>query len=928
VLLLTARAPLALSGPRWALALLLLLLGCSEPTEKLVAAGRQYMDRQEYNAATIQFKNALKTKPDDPEARYLLGLSLLKLHDLASAEKELRKAAEFGYPADKVLPTLALALMKQGKAEDLISELKNIALSDTAAQAELQTQLGNAYLASSKVDQAEESFSKAIQLQSGYAPARVGQARVLAVRGDVEHAEQIVDELLRTDAKLIEALKLKAGLLRARGKLDEAIGYLKQVVDAQPDDVASALALGLVLVSRQRFDEASQQIQSLKKVAPRDPRTTYLQCLMAFSQGDFVAARDLVLQVLRAAPEHLPSLVIAGAASYQLGAQRQAQDFLRKALDRAPQSPYVQRLLVASYVRSGDTARAAHLLDLSLQHAPNDPGLLMLAGEMALARRDLAGAAKFYQQAESNAPNPAIAGIRLGQIEFAEGNPQHAIQMLEKVSASDDQRYQSELLLSLYYARSGQTQKALQWIDAIEKKRPQLPIASTLRGAVYLQSNDRQAARQHFEHALSLQGDFVPALEGLARVDVAEGKPEAARRRFEEVLDKQPGNEVLALSCTRALRDLGAPVTELVEILRRTVQTNPTALQARASLISAYLELKDSRQALTAAEEALAVSPDNSMLLTLAGRAQLMGGAPNQAVATFEKLVSLQPHAVAPLLMLADAHIAGGEREKASAKLNQALEYQEDLVEAQSRLIQLYVADGRATDAIAMAKKIQRQRPKEGVGYKLEADVHLRAADWKEAFNALEKGYAMTSSGALVPPLHTALVKLGRQPAADALTQKWLKENPRDLQVRAYLAESAMKSKNYESAAGLYREMLSIQPNAPLALNNLAWVAGEMKDPRALKYAEEANKLLPNTPPIMDTLGWLLVEEGAPLRGVQLLQKAVELAPQLYDIRLHLAKSLMQVNQKDLARKELEYLQSHVQDTQVRAELEALLRQL
>jgi thioredoxin-like negative regulator of GroEL len=101
-----------------------------------------------------------------------------------------------------------------------------------------------------------------------------------------------------------------------------------------------------------------------------------------------------------------------------------------------------------------------------------------------------------------------------------------------------------------------------------------------------------------------------------------------------------------------------------------------------------------------------------------------------------------------------------------------------------------------------------------------------------------------------------------------------------------------------------------------------------MKDPKALEYAERANKLAPNAAPIMDTLGWLLVEKGDTSRGVELLQQAVALGPQLDGIRFHLAKALIQTSQKDAARKQLEYLQSHVEDAQVKAEIEALLRQL
>ncbi len=64
-----------------------------------------------------------------------------------------------------------------------------------------------------------------------------------------------------------------------------------------------------------------------------------------------------------------------------------------------------------------------------------------------------------------------------------------------------------------------------------------------------------------------------------------------------------------------------------------------------------------------------------------------------------------------------------------------------------------------------------------------------------------------------------------------------------------------------------------------MALNNLAWVAGQLKDPKALEYAERADKLAPGNPAILDTYGMLLVEKGDIARGVEMLQKAIAIAP-------------------------------------------------
>ena len=91
-------------------------------------------------------------------------------------------------------------------------------------------------------------------------------------------------------------------------------------------------------------------------------------------------------------------------------------------------------------------------------------------------------------------------------------------------------------------------------------------------------------------------------------------------------------------------------------------------------------------------------------------------------------------------------------------------------------------------------------------------------------------------------------------------------------------------------------------------LNNLAWVSGEMKDPKALEYAERADKLAPNTPSILDTYGVLLLEKGDTARGLAMLQKAVAAAPDEANIRFNLARALIKDGQKEAAKNELKTL--------------------
>ncbi|HZP87198.1 MAG TPA: tetratricopeptide repeat protein, partial [Burkholderiales bacterium] len=140
-----------------------------------------------------------------------------------------------------------------------------------------------------------------------------------------------------------------------------------------------------------------------------------------------------------------------------------------------------------------------------------------------------------------------------------------------------------------------------------------------------------------------------------------------------------------------------------------------------------------------------------------------------------------------------------------------------------------------------------------------------------------------------------------------------------------YLAQRDIVEKRYAEAEKRYQVALQRDPNNALVLNNLAWISNELKQPKAREYAERANELAPDTPQIMDTLGSILAESGERERGLQLLGRAAELAPQAYPIRLNFAKALVKAGRKDAARKELETLAKLDRKLPVQQEAAALL---
>ena len=111
------------------------LVGCGpDKPEALVASAKEYLAKNDRNAAVIQLKNALQTNPNLAEARFLLGKALLESGDVAASEKELNKANELGYPADQVVPVLARAVLIRGDAKKVIDDFGKVEVSFAGEQ--------------------------------------------------------------------------------------------------------------------------------------------------------------------------------------------------------------------------------------------------------------------------------------------------------------------------------------------------------------------------------------------------------------------------------------------------------------------------------------------------------------------------------------------------------------------------------------------------------------------------------------------------------------------------------------------------------------------------------------------------------------------------------------------------------------------------
>jgi putative PEP-CTERM system TPR-repeat lipoprotein len=266
--------------------------------------------------------------------------------------------------------------------------------------------------------------------------------------------------------------------------------------------------------------------------------------------------------------------------------------------------------------------------------------------------------------------------------------------------------------------------------------------------------------------------------------------------------------------------------------------------------------------------------------------------------------------------------------EAATDAVKKSLSLQPDYLDAQLVQIGLEVRAGRHEQALGITRQIQKQRGDSPVGYIAEGDVLTSQKKFDAAVKAYEKAFMVNKSGQMLVKLHESLGRAGKAQEADARMKQWLKEHPNDTHARLYLAATSLANQRNKEAIEQYQAVLQQDQKNVMALNNLAFALQQEKDPRAMEYAEKALALAPDNPGVLDTAGWILVEQGNTTRGLPLLQKAASLAPSVSDISYHLAQALVKSGDNAGAKKELEQLLASGKPISKADEAKLLLKQI
>ena len=913
-----------------------LLAACGEEGfDRLMGSAKTLLAKGDSKAAIIQLKNAIQQKPEAAEARYLLGKAFFDAGDNRSAEVELRKAAALHYEPDLVSPLIARAQVSHQAFKLLIDQFASVQLGTPVAIADLSTSLAIAYEAMGLHDKAVAAMEAALQASPDFAPALIFQIRLKAREGDLTVALHMAEDLLKRDATVAEAWRLKGDILLAASRDGKtpavsgtpavaAVAAYRQALLLQPADVAAHASLMNYWLEAGEVAAATEHLPVLKKVLPNQPQTLYFDALLTVMGKDYKTARELTQQLLKVAPENALALQLAGAVEFELKSYVQAEEWLAKSLKISPNLSAARRMLTQIYLVTARPAKAVSAVQPLLLNGTPDAQAYSLAGEAFLQNGETKKAEGYFAQAAKLNPLDSRSRTQLALGKAASAKPEDVLAELKSISDSDPSTVADIAIIRAHLQRR-ELDKALVAIDVLERKQPKRPIAANLRGLVQLAKKDNAAAHLSFERAVTLDPSFYPATALLASLDMADKNPAVAQKRFEALLLAAPDNvnAHLALAELRVLA--GAPKEEVAALIEKAILIKPSAAVARVALVEHYLKNQDLKAAQSAAQKGIAALPEAPELLEVQGRVRLLAGEFNQASESFNALARALPRSPMPHLRLAEVHVALKNLPSAVVSLKRALELAPDLLVARRRLGEVQIASGDFKEALLTAALLQKQQPANPAAFTLEGDAQAAQKAWPAAVAAYRQSLVRAVDSGVASKLHFALSATNKA-EAEKFANGWLHDYPTDAGFLFYLAGADLLQDQMKSAEARFAAVLKLQPDNAAALNNLAWLTLKLGKPGALGLAEKANQLAPQQPAFLDTLAMVFEADKQWARAVEMQSQAVNLQPENFALRLRLAKLYLASGDKPQAGVELQRLAKAGKKFANQAEVQELLR--
>lgn len=656
---------------------------------------------------------------------------------------------------------------------------------------------------------------------------------------------------------------LKAG--EAYAQLGDAPNTLQSYVraaDSLPKDAKVQVTAGTYLLAAGRLDEALKRAEAALALEPDNVQAHILHGNALGGLNNLDKAFGEMEEAIRLDPTRAPSYSEMGFVQMARGKKGEAEEAFKKAVAIAPRD-VGSRLAYGTFLWSqgGRTADAEAQFVEALKIDPEHEGLNRAYSVFLLTTGRVQQAEPYMRKVAALAKTPA-ADLSLADYYLSTNRPADAIRILKPLAEGDRKLAAARSRLARAMAVSGDRAGAYAMVEAILKEDPKDGQVHLLKGQ--LQYEDRRV------------DDALASVQAAASAD--------------------PGSAVTQYTLGQIFASRGDR-TGAERAFREALKLNPRAAAAQVALSSLQLQAGNTKDALQTAEGAVANQPRSFEVRIGLVRTLLAAREFDRADRELQMLQKARPDSPDVYLQLGVLNSGRRQFPEARAAFSKALSLAPRSIEAIGGLVALDLA---ASDQAGARARITAELAKPNPGpelFVLAGRTYAALRDFPAAEDVLRKAIAANPS---FLPTYSMLAQiyLAQKKTADA-QREFDRLAERDSRPVGALTMAGVLLQQQGDQAGArqrFEKVIAIDPRAPVAANNLAWMYAESGQnlQQAVKLAEAAAEAMPDRADVLDTLGWVYFRNDLPGLAVPPLTRAVAKDPRnpTYYFHLGLAQRL------------------------------------
>jgi len=612
---------------------------------------------------------------------------------------------------------------------------------------------------------------------------------------------------------------------------------------------------------------------------PADARHALAQSLSLLQAGNINAARAHAQAAIKADPDWGLAHAVLARIFLALGDGVAAEGELGRAQATGFDIERAHQLYAHAWLLQGDPARA---LAEAGKTQPRFAGYAVRVGARALAAQgDLPGAQRALAKLLAAAPDDSAAWSDLGRVRYNSGDIAGAIDAANRAIGIDGNNIEALTLRGELVRGQYGLVAALPWFEAALKRdayyHPALIEYAGTLGDVGRYGDMLEATRK----ALAARPGSPQAYYLQAVLAARAGNYDLARTLLDRTtgkLDGLPG----ALLLGGTLSYQAGAYEQAIEQWRELVGRQPMNITARRLLGAALLRSGDAQGALDVLRPVALRGDADSYTLGLVARAFERTGERDWSAKFLDRAAWPARDTATPF----------GTDDSLAVLASAAQEGPDDPALRIGYLRGL-VDNGEPGSALAQAQQLARDNPGAPAAQLAVGDVLSVMGRYADAAAAYRRAADIHFDEPTMLRTVDALDRAGQRPAAANVLALFLSQNPQNIAAQRLAGHWQIAAGDWDAAiATLEGLRLRVGNRDAALLAELAYAyLGDDDADTALAYAKASYALAPLNPAATDAYGWALYQQGEVGPAVQLLEKAIFIAPQQAVLHWHLGQA-------------------------------------